>query len=112
VQLYDKSNNVEEFYINEIPLWLDRDERAILQRRFEIELKNGIHTSTLWKNEQSFSVNISDGMLMLDQLELYAIKCFDNTQSHINKIKHITNLDSAKAYDYTTGYPDKLHFVL
>lgn len=109
---YDKSKDVEIFYINDIALWLDRDERAILQRRFEIESKNNITTSTLWKDDNCFEININMGMNMLDQLELYAIKCFDVTHIHLNNVKKLKSIEDINAYDYSKGYPDKLYFSI
>lgn len=112
IREYDKSRDIEEFYIDDISLWLDRDERAILQRRFEIELKNDINISTLWKDGIRFDIKIIDGMKMLDELELYAIKCFDTTNMHINNVKQLKNIEDIKHYDYRTDYPEKLHFNL
>ena len=110
VQIYDKSDSVELFYINDIPLWLDRDDRNILQRRFEIEHKNGIIQSTLWKDGVAFSLNIEEAIIMLELLELYAIQSFDCTQRHIANINALENIEDVLNYDYTSGYPTKLHF--
>lgn len=109
---YDKSSDIESFYIDDIPLWLDRDERTILQRRFELEIKNNIMTSTLWKNDNRFEINPSIGIQMLDELEMYAIKCFDATNTHLNNVKQLKTIDDVKMYDYKVGYPDKLRFKL
>lgn len=112
ILIYDSSENVNMFYLNDIPMWLDRDERTILQRRFELEIKNNIMTSTLWKNDNRFEINPSVGIQMLDELEMYAIKCFDATNTHLNNVKQLKNLDDVKMYDYKVGYPDKLIFKL
>lgn len=112
IQQYDKSSNVEQFYINNIPLWLDRDERVILQRRFEIESKNNITTSVLWKDDNRFQIDIDMGMHILDQLELYAIKCFDVTHIHLNNAKQLKSLDEVNSYDFKSQYPDKLQFTI
>ena len=108
IQQYDKSEEVERFFINNIPLWIDREERATLQRRFEIESKYGYTQTTLWKNNMEFILDIPSAMEMLDQLELYAIKCFDNTQYHLSNIEQLNNLNEIENYDYKVGYPEKL----
>lgn len=107
---YDKSEEVELFYIKGIPLWLDREERATLQRRFEIEQKNGITKSTLWKNGVEFPLVIAEAMVMLDALEMYAIQSFDCTQRHIANIGNLTTMEELQSYDYKAGYPEKLRF--
>lgn len=108
IQLYDKSDNVETFYINNTPIWLDREERMVLQRRFEIEKKNNINTSILWKNGLGFSFNIDDAIKLFEVVELYAIQSYDNTQNHIFNVKKLSNIDDIKSYDYRIGYPDKI----
>ena len=110
VNSYDKSNEVNQFYIKGIPLWLDREERATLQRRFEVEQKNGITNSTLWKNGVEFPLVIAEAMVMLDALEMYAIQSFDCTQRHLAAINNLATIDAIKSYDYAQGYPEKLRF--
>lgn len=110
VEAYDKSKEVELFYIKGIPLWLDREERITLQRRFEIEQKNGITNSTLWKNGVEFPLVIAEAMVMLDALEMYAIQSFDCTQRHIANIGNLTTMEELQSYDYKAGYPEKLRF--
>ena len=110
VEAYDKSEEVNQFYIKGIPLWLDREERATLQRRFEIEQKNGITNSTLWKNGVEFPLVIAEAMVMLDALEMYAIQSFDCTQRHIANIGNLATMEDVQGYDYKAGYPEKLRF--
>lgn len=110
VEVYDKSEEVNQFYIKGIPLWLDREERATLQRRFEIEQKKGITNSTLWKNGIEFPLVIAEVIVMLDELEMYAIQSFDCTQRHIANIGNLTTMEELQSYDYKVGYPEKLRF--
>ena len=110
IEAYDVSEEVNQFYIKGIPLWLDREERATLQRRFEIEQKAGKTDSVLWKSGVSFPLVIAEAMQMLDVLEMYAIACYDNTQKHIAAVNAISTLEELEAYDYMAGYPEKLHF--
>lgn len=110
IEAYDKSEAVNQFFIKGIPLWLDREERATLQRRFEIEQKAGKTDSVLWKNGVSFPLVIAEAMQMLDVLEMYAIASYDNTQKHIAAVNAISTLEELEAYDYMAGYPEKLRF--
>ena len=50
-------------------------------------------------------------MRMLCQIEIYASKCYDNTQLHISNVKRLNNIDDIKKYDYRIGYPTVLQFV-
>lgn len=47
---------------------------------------------------------------MLYALEVYASECYDNTQAHLANVDKIETLDAVLEYNYTVGYPDKLHF--
>lgn len=107
---YDSSSSINEFFIDDIELWVDSGEREILSRRFIVEYKKGITFTTLWKNGIAFSLIIEDAISMLDDLELYAIQCYDNTQKHIANVNAMNNINDVKNYDFKVGYPDKLYF--
>lgn len=110
VIIYDSSKSVNEFYINDKPLWLDREERGTLERRFRVEQKNGLVNTTLWKNGIAYPMVIENAIVMLDALEIYAIQCHDNTQRHLAAIQTLQTIEEIEAYDYTAGYPEKLRF--
>ena len=111
IQSYDKSDKVEGFYIGDKFVWFDREERASLQRRIDIEKKNGINATTFWYNDMSFALSVDQASHILDTVELYAIKCCDNTRSHIVNIHKLNSVEELENYDYTTGYPEMLRFT-
>ena len=45
---------------------------------------------------------------LLNQLEIYANKCFVNTQRHLNAIETLNTPLELIEYNYTLGYPDKV----
>lgn len=107
---YDSSANVNVFYINEMPIWLDKATRVGLMLRFNAETGCGKTETTLWYNGIPFSLNLTLATKMLNAVELYASECYDNTQRHIANVKKIDNINELKQYDYTSGYPEKLKF--
>lgn len=110
ILLYDSSNQVNMFYVNDIPIWLDKATRVGLMLRFNAEREINKTETTLWYNGMSFSLNLLEAIKMLNAIELYASECYDNTQKHIATIKSIKSINELKQYDYTTGYPEKLRF--
>ena len=112
IQLYDVSIEVNGFYINDIQLWIDRSEREALTRRFNIELNKGKTNTTLWKNGIQFILDINTALQMLDELEYYAIQCYDNTQHHLVNVSNITTMEELENYDYRSGYPEMLRFEI
>lgn len=112
VELYDASENVNIFYIQDMPIWLDKATRAGLMLRFNSELALKKENTTLWYEGYSFTLPLSSAIQMLYALENYASECYDNTQRHLANIEKMDTIDDIKNYDITTGYPNKLTFSL
>ena len=106
IKLYDKSEAVNQFTINGMPMWLDKETRVGLKLRFEAELASGKTETTLWYDGLSFNLSLEQAVQMLYAIELYASACYDTTQQHLARIQ---DLDiELESYDYRIGYPEKL----
>ena len=110
IEEYDSSDNVNLFYLSDVPMWLDKATRVGLKMRLEAEKDQGIEATTLWWNGIGHALTVEDALAMLNQLELYASKCYDQTQHHQAVVKSLDNVDSVLRYDFTNGYPSKLKF--
>jgi hypothetical protein len=110
IEHYDKSNDVNIFYINSIPVWLDKETRTGLKLRFEAEMAMDNTDTTLWYNNMQIPLSLNDAMQMLYAIEVYASKCYDNTQRHISIVNSLNNIDDIKNYNYQDGYPEQLIF--
>jgi hypothetical protein len=53
---------------------------------------------------------IEEALNLLEALEVYAIQCYDTTQTHIYNVNQINSLEELNSYDYTSDYPEVLHF--
>lgn len=107
---YDKSTDVNIFYISDMPVWLDKETRVGLKLRFEAELAQGNENTSLWYNGMQFPLPLSAAMQMLYALELYASACYDNTERHRAAINALATIEEVEAYDFTINYPEKLKF--
>ena len=115
---YDSSSAVNEFSIGGQPMWLPFETRTRLDRRFAVERMKAESqgktesevVTTLWHEGQSFEMPLATAMALLVELEDYATICYDNTQSHIAAVMALESKEAVEAYDYTTGYPQKLLF--
>lgn len=107
---YDSSDEVNIFYIQGLPVWLDKATRAGLKLRFEAELAMKEENTTLWYGNQSFTLQLNMAIQMLYAIEVYASKCYDNTQKHLANVDKLETLEEIMEYDYRTGYPEKLEF--
>jgi hypothetical protein len=107
---YDASSEVNEFFLGETSIWLDKATRAGLKLRFEAEISLGKDTTTLWYDNIQYSLGLNKATQMLLAIELYASACYDNTQAHVANVKALENIEDIKNYDHRTGYPEKLRF--
>lgn len=107
---YDSSDEINIFYIQGLPVWLDKATRAGLKLRFEAELAMGRTDTTLWYDNMQFPLSLENAMHMLYAIEVYASACYDNTQLHLSNVDKLQTVDEIKNYDYRNGYPEKLNF--
>lgn len=107
---YDSSSEVNEFFLGETSIWLDKATRAGLKLRFEAEISLGRETTTLWYDNIQYSLDLNKATQMLLAIELYASACYDNTQAHVANVKSLENIEDIQNYDYRVGYPEKLRF--
>lgn len=107
---YDVSDAVNIFYMNGMPMWLDKPTRAGLMLRLQAEEMLGRETTTLWYDVYQFTLPLATAKQLLYLIEAYASACYDNTQMHLAAVKKLTTMDEVHSYDYTLGYPEKLKF--
>jgi hypothetical protein len=117
IKTYDKSSEVNEFFVSGVSLWLSKEDRTGLKLRFESELAIGKMTTTLWSNGIQFPLPLVDengnpgiAFQMLYALEVYASACYDTTQSHLAAVDKFETIEEVEQYDFKVGYPEKLNF--
>lgn len=104
IQVYDKSNSVNQFVWNGKTYWFDKDTRMGLMNLVNCST---IEVPIVLGNE---IINFNPQVLktFLEQLELYASKCFIQTKQHLLNVQDLSTTEEILNYDYTTGYPDKI----
>ena len=112
IENYNVSENVDIFYVNDMPMWLNRDLRNSLMSRFNAEKSKEVEVTNIWYNGLNVILPVDTAISMLLELEIYASKCFDNTHRHLFNVKNLTTIDEIENYDYTLGYPEKLRFTI
>ena len=112
INAYDKSDAVNSFTLAGKQIWLDKDTRVGLVNSIGIEKESGRMNTTLWYNAEKYVIPVDTALQMLNRLELYALDCYNVTQSHIAAVKGLSDAGQVEAYNYKTGYPEQLNFVL
>ena len=107
---YDTSDNVNDFNVNGVNAWFDKDTRAALSTSIESALLLGESEITFVINDNEFSIDIQSAKQMLAAVQRYADKCFLVTEAHKRAIKGLT--EAIVNYDFKTGYPTKVTFSL
>lgn len=117
INSYDKSKDVESFYINDKRLWLTKEQRSAIDRQIIARENNSLNDITLSfltdNNEMIFfTIDNTKAKGMLDLLEIYAGDALNATNKHIQNILKLTTVEDINNYNYTTNYPDKLNFKI
>lgn len=110
ISAFDSSYHVNSFTIGDYTTWLDKATRVGLKLRFEGEKGMGLTGTVLWDNGIGFPLEVSNAINMLFAIEMYASACYDNTQRHMAAVRDLTTIEEVDAYDYKSGYPEKLSF--
>lgn len=112
IDRYDKSMDVNGFYLGEQHAWLDKATRVGLANSIAIEKAAGKTETTLYLNGVALTIGIEQAQQMLAALELYALDCYRKTEEHKATINALTTIEEAENYDCTQGYPEQLHLTL
>jgi hypothetical protein len=89
IEMYDKSEEVNSFFVGDIQAWIDRDTRVSLMNSTNILKDLGYETTTLWLNKHSFTINCEQLIQMLKGLEVYAIQCYNVTEQHKSNMDNL-----------------------
>ena len=111
IKTYDSSSDVNAFYINNHMLWLPKTTRASLSFSLAAEEAAGETTTEIWYKDLSFTLPIENVKQILNAIEIYAKKCFNVTNKHIQEVKKLDNIEAVENYNYKKDYPEKLRFL-
>lgn len=112
VNIYDTSSAVNGFSLNGNQVWLDKATRVGLVNLLNQQKNAGEENTTLWLNGTSLYLPIDTALGMLCQLEVYAGKCYNQTEAHKVAINALETVEEVEAYDITAGYPEQLSFTI
>lgn len=111
LRVYDASDAVNQFSINGIPSWLNKNTRVGLMNSIAVEKEVGRDGTSIWLGDTLFTLSIEKAVDLLQQVELYALACYNVTQGHIYSINQLQTKEEIESYDYKQGYPGKLNFA-
>lgn len=116
IESYDSSSDVNECLIHyngeTIPYWADKTTRTTLKEAVRDCIAVGLDKYRLDLREYGVSMEIDCELMlgMLQELEVYAIRCYNKTTDHIYAVKAMDSIEDIQGYDYQSDYPSKLEF--
>jgi len=110
---YDASEAVSSFIV-QLPggvrasTWFDGPRRAVLKTSIDSAEINGNATVTLELFGQFMPIPTAMAKTMLAQVQCYADCAWNKTSAHRVAIESCSTIEDVYAYNYKTGYPDKI----
>ena len=112
IAAYDSSTDVNLFTVNGVGMWFEPSERATIQRGVESCQKLGRTSYEVTYGGKQLSIPCDTALSVLAQIEVYALDCLSVTNKHKQAIGALTTVTEIEAYDYKSGYPEKLSFTI
>ena len=107
---YDVSENVNLFYLQGNPMWLNDIKRTSLIKSTNIRKSQGAITTVLWDDDNNkYDIPVDMALNMLNTLEMYALDCYNMTAQHKKNISEMDSIEDVLNYDYMAGSPKILH---
>lgn len=112
ITAYDTSEAVNSFTLDGDTMWINRDDRVSTMNSITILKNAGIETVTQWYGGKKYTLPCDTLIQMLQALEIYALTCYNVTEEHKAAVNALTTIEEVDAYDYKTGYPQRLSFEI
>lgn len=109
---YNTSDNVDAFILNGEKHWLTLDERKAAELSTKAHQTLGHGTTEQCLGGKFYTIPCDTLLIMLAQLEVYALDCFNNAIRQQAEVNALTSLEEVENYDVTKGYPDMLSFTI
>ena len=103
-QIMKQDSKVNVFSFRGKDYWWDKNTRIGLNRL----ANSGKNSYEIVLETDIIEISKNELQNLLNQLEIYANKCFVNTHKHLNAIETLNTPLELIEYNYTLGYPNKV----
>lgn len=112
IEMYDRSEAVNTFYVNGIPDWLTPDVQSNYRNSIDsAELLQETHI-TFTVAQIASTLTLQDAKVILAKIQRYADNCTIVTKTHMAAVRSLSSIDEIDNYDYKVNYPKKEEFSL
>ena len=114
LEAYDDSDAVNSFDIvmegKTMSAWIEPDKRSNYRGSLEDCELLGVTDIEVPIAGMLIPMTVADARVKLAQVQLYADRCTIVTEGHKYAINALDTVEEVEAYDFSTGYPEKLVF--
>ena len=107
---YNNSSAVNGFKLGGKTMWLTLEERQAVKIALDAYEHSGETTMTEVWGGTEYTLPLASYKDMLARIEVYALKCQNITEKHLQAVKELTTVEDVCDYDYTSGYPEMIDF--
>lgn len=116
IQAYDSSEEVNSFTINmngqTMSAWLTPDKRSDYKNSLDSAELLGMTEVHPVFNGVALTIPTQTAKMALAKIQIYANQCYGVTEQHKANVMALTTIEEVEAYDYHTGYPERLKFEI
>ena len=110
---YDSSAAVNEFFYGNTDMWVALEKRVGLSKAVNDHEFLGLPEMTYTMDDGTqLTLPLTKWKYLLATVEIYAQECYNVTASHAANIKRLSGVEQVMEYDFTQGYPEKVHFEI
>ncbi len=114
VEIYDYNiaTEVDGFLLNGTRHWLSLEARKAAKLSTDAHITLGHETTEQYLDGKLYTIPCKTLLLMLAQLEVYALQCYNNALRQKTEVEAMTDIEEVQHYDVTKGYPEMLNFTI
>lgn len=107
---YNIATEVDGFLLNGTRHWLSLEERKSAKLSTDAHITLGHETTEQYLDGKIYTIPCQTLLLMLAQLEVYALQCYNNALRQKTEVEAMTDIEEVRRYDVRNGYPEQLSF--
>lgn len=116
IEAYDNSGEVNGFDIvvggQTMAAWLTPDKRSDYKNSLDSAELLGMTEVHPVFNGIALTIPTQTAKVALAKIQIYANQCYGVTEQHKANVEALTTIEEVEAYEYKTGYPERLRFEI
>ena len=116
IEAYDQSNEVNGFDIvvggQTMAAWLTPDKRSDYKNSLDSAELLGMTEVHPVFNGVALTIPTQTAKMALAKIQIYANQCYGVTEQHKANVMALTTIEEVEAYQYKSGYSERLRFEI